>query len=60
MGRRASGALFKEARVSLKEIDVIEQIERERPKVEERRYEAPVLSLCQLVHCNLFFHVEPT
>lgn len=44
---RASGALFQEARVPLEEEDVVEEVERERPEVEERGYEAPVLPCCQ-------------
>ena len=47
MGRRAPGALFEEARVSLEEEDVVEEVEREGPEVEERRNETPILSPCQ-------------
>ena len=46
MGRRAPGALFEEARVSLEEENVVEEVEREGPEVEECSYEAPILSPC--------------
>ena len=58
MGRRAPGALFEEARVSLEEEDVVEEVERERTEVEEGRYEAPILSLCQSGVCLRTENVE--
>jgi hypothetical protein len=51
VGRRAPGALFKQARVSLEEEDVVEEVEREGAEVEEGRYEAPILSPCQSGVC---------
>jgi hypothetical protein len=44
MGRRSPGALFEEARVSLEEEDVVEEVEAEGAEVEEGGEEAPVLS----------------
>jgi hypothetical protein len=38
VGGRAPGALFEEARVSLEEEDVVEEVEREGTEVEECRY----------------------
>jgi hypothetical protein len=40
---RASGRLFKKARVALQEEDVVEEVEAEGSEVEEGSYEAPVL-----------------
>lgn len=43
MRRRAPRALFEEARVALEEVDVVEEVERQRAKVEEGGQESPVL-----------------
>lgn len=43
VGWRSSGGFFEEARVSLKEVDVEEEIEGQRTEIEERCEEAPVL-----------------
>jgi hypothetical protein len=45
---RPSGGLFEEARVSLEEEDVVEEVETERTKVKEGRYQSPILTNCEL------------
>lgn len=43
MGRRASGRLFEEARIALKEEDVVKKVEAEWAKVEKGGEQSPVL-----------------
>jgi predicted anti-sigma-YlaC factor YlaD len=45
--RRAPRRLFEQARIPLEEEDVVEEVEAERAKVKEGRYQPPVLRTSQ-------------